>query len=107
MIPDGYKFQYTWWMDFTIADAFGLNAIQDTYNRGLNEYHTNRVAMQELTAVLNWKGWQFYEQDNDSEIAKLYFKLNQECYDKCLDFFKGSELTAYWSFLDQQKVSII
>ena len=21
------------WQDFTIADAFGLNAIQDTYNR--------------------------------------------------------------------------
>lgn len=100
MLPDGYTFQYTWWMDFSIADAFGLSAIQDTYNRAFNEWHDNRVAMQELTAVLNWKGWRFYEHDNDSQIAKLYFKLYQECYDKCLDHFKGDELTAYWSFLD-------
>ena len=56
MLPDGYTFKYTWWMDFTIADAFGLNAIQDTYNRAFKEWHTDRVAMQELTAVLNWKG---------------------------------------------------
>jgi len=100
MIPEGYKMQYTWWMDFTIADAFGLKAIQDTYSRAFKEWKANRVAMQELTAVLNWKGWKFYEGNNDSEFAKLYFRLYEDCRGKCLDNFKGEELKEYVSFLD-------
>ena len=100
MIPDGYQMQYTWWMDYSIADKFGLKAVQDTYTRSFKEWHTNRVAMQEMTAVLNWRGWLHYNKDNNSELAKLYFKLWEECYQKCLDYFKGDELSAYWEFLD-------
>lgn len=99
MIPDGYKMQYTWWQDFTIADAFGAKAIKDTYTRSFKEWHTNRVAMQEMTAVLNWKCWEHYEKKHE-DISELYIKLYEECYQKCLDHFKGEELTAYWEFLD-------
>lgn len=100
MMPEGYKMQYTWWMDFTIADRFGLKAVEDTYRNAFKFWHDNRIAMQELTLVLNWKGWKFYEKDNSSPMAKLYFELYEECYDKCLNHFKGEELSAYWSFLD-------
>lgn len=100
MMPDGYKMQYTWWMDFSIADAFGTKAVQDTYDRAFKEWKSDRVAMQELTAVLNWKGWKFYERDNGSPLAELYFRLYEDCRGKCLDNFKGEELKEYVSFLD-------
>lgn len=100
MIPDDYKMQYTWWMDYSIADKFGMKAVQDTYDRSFKEWRDNRVAMQEMTAVLNWKGWEHYNKDNNSELAKLYFRLWEECYNKCLDHFKGEERAAYWEFLD-------
>lgn len=29
----GYKPQTTFWQDFSIADAFGADAISDTFNR--------------------------------------------------------------------------
>lgn len=100
MMPDGYKMQYTWWSDFSIAEAFGAKAVQDTYNRAFKEWKSDRVAMQELTAVLNWKGWKHYEKDNGSSLAELYFRLYEDCRGKCLDNFKGDELKEYVSFLD-------
>ena len=98
-MPEGYQFNFTWWSDFTIADAFGAKAIKDTYKRAFKEWHDNRVAMQEMTAVLNWKCWEHYEKKHE-DTSELYIKLYEECYQKCLDHFKGEELTAYWSFLD-------
>lgn len=99
MIPEGYKFQYTWWNDFKIADVFGPKAVKDTYKRAFEEWKDNRIAMQELTLVLNWRCWWHYEEGR-TETSKLYSDLYEECYSKCLDHFKGDELTAYWSFLD-------
>lgn len=99
MMPDGYTFQYTWWQDFTIADAFGAKAIKDTYKRAFAEWHDDRVAMQEMTVVLNWKCWEHYEKKHE-DISILYRDLYEDCYDKCLNHFKGEELTAYWEFLD-------
>lgn len=32
----GYVPKTTFWLDFSIADKFGLNAIKDTYNRAMN-----------------------------------------------------------------------
>lgn len=34
----GDEVQTTFWEDFSIADHFGLNAIQDTYNRAFAEW---------------------------------------------------------------------
>lgn len=33
MKENGYELQTTFWIDFTVADLFGLSAIQDTFNR--------------------------------------------------------------------------
>lgn len=99
MIPDGYKFNYTWWSDFDIADHFGLKAVKDTYTRAFREWRRDCTAMKELTAVLNWRCWKHYEEKRE-DFSKLYRDLYEECYSKCLDYFKGDELTEYWSFLD-------
>lgn len=99
MVPDDYKFEYTWWSDFTIADAFGPKAVKDTYARAFSCWKDNRVAMQELTLVLNWRCWKHNDEGHD-ELSRLYCDLYEQCYSKCLNHFKGDELTAYWEFLD-------
>lgn len=98
-MPDEYQFNFTWWSDFTIADAFGAKAIKDTYKRAFKEWKSDVTAMKELTLVLNWKCWEHYEKKHE-DTSILYRDLYEECYSKCLDHFKGEELTAYWSFLD-------
>ena len=42
----------TFWQDFCIADAFGLNAVQDTFNRAFGEWKTNYKMLTELVGVL-------------------------------------------------------
>ena len=99
MIPEGYKMNYTWVIDFKIANTFGENSVKDTYNRAFKEWKDNVVAMKELTFCLNSMSWEFYYSGNEN-MMKLYANLYQECYDKCLDHFKGDELHEYLEFLD-------
>ena len=40
-LPNGYESKTTFWEDFTIADYFGKDAIQDTYNRAFKEWKSN------------------------------------------------------------------
>ena len=43
MIENGYQPKTTFWMDFSIADKFGIAAIKDTYNRAFKEWKTNHM----------------------------------------------------------------
>ena len=38
MLENGYELQTTFWNDFSIADRFGLSAVQDTFNRAFKEW---------------------------------------------------------------------
>ena len=38
MQENGYELQTTFWNDFSIADRFGLSAVQDTFNRAFEEW---------------------------------------------------------------------
>lgn len=58
MIEYGYQPKTTFWMDFSIADKFGIAAIKDTYDRAFKEWKTNHVYLTELVMVLNHKIWQ-------------------------------------------------
>ena len=69
----GYQPKTTFWMDFSIADRFGIKAIVDTYERAFKEWHTNHIYLTELVTVLNQKIWQGHEK-NDT-IAKVYDHL--------------------------------
>jgi hypothetical protein len=70
MAMTGYQPKTTFWMDFSIADRFGIEAIIDTYERAFKEWHTNHIYLTELVMVLNHKIWQWYEK-NDA-IARVY-----------------------------------
>ena len=56
---NGYKFKTTFWSDFTIADKFGLEAVQDTFNRAFSEWKSKVIYLTELVLVLNWKIYYF------------------------------------------------
>jgi len=38
MKENGYEVKTTFWEDFSIAERFGLSAIQDTFNRAFKEW---------------------------------------------------------------------
>lgn len=69
----GYKPKTTFWLDFTIADNFGADAVKDTYSRAFNEWKTDHVYLTELVLVLNWKIWQHYE--INEPLARIYNDL--------------------------------
>lgn len=93
-----YEFKTTFWQDFTIAEAFGIDAIKDTYKRAFNEWKDNYVYLTELVLVLNWKIWDWYEIDRD--IAILYNELWEKTQDYAYNHLKGDELTYYYRTLD-------
>lgn len=69
----GYKPITTFYTDFSIADKFGVEAIKDTYNRSFAPWQHDHNYITELSLVLNWKIWRWYEVND--EYAKLYDRL--------------------------------
>lgn len=93
-----YEFKTTFWSDFTIADAFGTEAIKDTFNRAFKYWKDNYEYLTELVLVLNWKIWQHYEKNET--YAKLYNELWLKADNYGLDNLKGDELNYFIRTLD-------
>ena len=92
------EFSTTFWLDFTIADAFGLEAIQDTYNRAFEEWKSDYRYLTDLVIVLNHKIWQWHEKNDN--YALLYNDLWMKTHDYALDTLKGKEFEYYYSKTD-------
>lgn len=95
----GYKPITTFWLDFTIADKFGADAVKDTYNRAFEEWKTNHVYLTELVLVLNWKIWQHYE-SNNAELAKTYNVLWATADAWACENLTGAELEYFYTTTD-------
>lgn len=94
----GYKPITTFWIDFSIADIFGVKAIEDTYQRAFDGWKYNYKYVTELTMVLNHKIWFWYERRED--YAMTYDKLWKQSDEWCSSHLKGQELEYYYSILD-------
>lgn len=94
----GYKPQTTFWQDFSIADAFGIKAIKDTYNRAFGEWRSDYVYLTELVMVLNWKIWQWYEKND--EYSKVYNELWMEADQYATETLTGDELSYFYKTTD-------
>ena len=89
------EFTTTFWEDFSIADAFGIPAIKDTYKRAFNEWKDQYMYLTDLVVVLNHKCWQHYEKGNQ-EYSDLYSDLYYNTHDYACEHLKGEELSYYF-----------
>lgn len=94
----GYETKTTFWMDFSIADRFGVDAIKDTFERAFNEWKDNYVYLTELVMVLNWKIWDWYKRDND--VALVYNTLWEFADNYAVNNLKGDELSYFYNTTD-------
>lgn len=95
---NGYETITTFYGDFTIADCFGLDAVQDTYDRATKEWRHNYKYFTELVLVLNHKIWEHYE--HNEPLARLYDKLWREADNWAHDNFKGEAAQHYFNVTD-------
>lgn len=98
-LENGYETFTTFWMDFSIADKFGVNAVNDTYIRAFNEWKYDYKYLTELTLILNMKVWYWYGKSNDV-MYKTYLNLWDKCYEYGCNNLKGAELSYYLNVLD-------
>ena len=94
-----YKMKTTFWSDFTIADAFGDEAIKDTYKRAFNEWKDDLIYLTELVMVTNWKCWEWYEKGNEKR-SELYSRLYYKTDAYALKHLKGEKLKYYLRTID-------
>ena len=95
----GYKPQTTFYEDFSIADAFGISAIKDTYKRGLETAQAlGYIYLTEFVLALNWKIWEHY-QTNES-FAKTYNDLWFKASEIAQTTLKDKELMYYYRTTD-------
>ena len=78
---NGYETQTTLYQDFTIADAFGVDAVTDTYNRVFKEWKHSFEFMTELSLVLNHKIWEHHMKGNGLMVTydTLWKKHDEWC----------------------------
>lgn len=96
---NGYKPITTFWQDFSIADNFGIDAIEDTFNLAFNEWKSNYKYLTELALVLNWKSWEHFE-NGDKTISRLYTRLWFKVDDYAYDNLNEEEKRYYWEKTD-------
>jgi len=85
----GYKPISTFYMDFSIADHFGVSAIKDTYKRAYSGWRYDYKMLTELVMVLNWKIFEHFE--SNPRYAQLYQDLYMELNGWALDNLEGEE----------------
>lgn len=95
----GYKQITTFYQDFSIADAFGVSSIKDTYKRAFNNWKRNYKYLTELVMVLNWKIWEHYGRGNE-EYQAVYQELWEETDGYACDNLKGEELDYFYRTTD-------
>ena len=94
----GYEPKTTFYMDFSIAERFGTDAIRDTYKRAFKDWKNNIVYLTELVMALNWKIYEHY--GKNEAFAKVYNELWEEADGWCMENLKGKEMDYFLSTTD-------
>lgn len=94
----GYEPKTTFWQDFSIADAFGMDAVRDTFKRAFKEWRVDVEYLTELVMVLNHKGWYWY--GRNEAMSRLYFKLWEEADLWAGENLQGDDAEYYYRTLD-------
>ncbi len=78
----GYTQRTTFWDDFTIAERWGVKAIEDTYKNAFNSWKNDVVFITELVLVLNWK-MLYMDEKHMTEKSVMYYKCWVELSNWC------------------------
>ena len=95
----GYTPITTFWKDFSIAEIFDIDAIEDMYKRYFDEWKDSVKEFTELVMVLNWKCWEWHYK-NKAIMSEYYGQLYYDAYDFGIEHFKGEDLSYFWRTLD-------
>lgn len=93
-----FKFETSFWEEFSIADNYGSDGIKEHYDQVFSEWKDNFKFLTELVLVLNWKIFQWYQIDD--AIGLTYDELWKKTDAYALENLKGDELHYYLSVLD-------
>lgn len=100
----GYECKTTFWMDFSIAESFGVTAIKDTYRMAFREWKHNVVFLTELAMVLNHKSWYHFDAWREGKdchhLVRLYTELFLKVDNYAKLHLKGDELEYYYVTTD-------
>ena len=97
----GYEPKTKMWGRFSVEDVVfnpNRNDIEKVYEMCFKRHKDDRIEGTELSMVLNWKIWQWYEKNND--LAKLYDELWRDCGSYCDDNFSKDELEYFYKIID-------
>lgn len=94
----GYEMKTTFWEDFSIADAFGRKAVEDTYKRVLRDWKNNITFMTELVLILAWKFDYWYSRSES--ISCTYEALWEKAQTYVEAHFKDEDLKYYFMTID-------
>ena len=95
----GYEPQTTFYEDFSIADAFGMSAVKDTFKRGLETAEAlGYIYLTEFVMALNWKIWEHYK--SNEQLARVYNDLWMKAVEIATSTLQGEELMYYYRTTD-------
>lgn len=97
-VPYEDSFSTTFWSDFSIADAFGKEAVQDTFNRAFAEWKSDVRYLTDLVVVLNHKIFQHF--NGDRELSKLYDSLWKIADAYAIENLTGKEFEYFFNVTD-------
>ena len=92
-LENGYETKTTFWEDFTIADAFGVDAINDTFKRSFDGWKNNVEYITELAMVMSWKSCYYY--GKNETYMNLYSELYHKVDEWCMNNLINSDLIYY------------
>lgn len=92
-LPNGYEMQTTFFMDFRIAEEFGVEGVRETFNNAFKSWKHNHVYLTELAIVMSNNSIAHYE--SNKELSETYTKLYYQVDQYCMDNLKGKELEFY------------
>ena len=96
--PNGYEMQTTLVKDFMLADMFGIDAVNDTFERVFNEWKDNYIYLTELVIALNWGIWRNFHKYES--LARVYNELWEKADLYAQENLKGEELSFFYRVTD-------
>lgn len=96
-----HNFSTTFWMDFSIADRFGVKAVKDTYHRAFKAWKHDYRYLTDLVIVLNHKIWQHYDDGKGNQVlAKCYDELWKKADAYAVKHLKDEEAKYFFEMTD-------